>query len=91
MPGYKRNFKRRVLNVIRMEAAKEKANKYQHTYANNHSISFLSAIFSTSGRINAEFLRLLFYHAHFFLIEGGLYSVTALIGRARSSSALQVS
>jgi hypothetical protein len=32
------------------EAAKEKANKYQHTYADNHSIPFLPAIFSTSGR-----------------------------------------
>jgi len=46
------------------EAARDKVNKYQHTYTNNHSISFLPAIFSTSGRINAEFLLLLFYHAH---------------------------
>jgi len=59
------------------EAAKEKAKKYQHTYANNHNISFLPAIFNTSGRIDAEFLRLLFYHAHreseeFFRLTGQL-------------------
>ena len=58
-------------------AAKEKVNKYQHTYANNHSISFLPAIFSITGRTDAEFLRLLFYHAHreseeFFRLTGQL-------------------
>jgi hypothetical protein len=52
------------INKPLREAAKEKANKYQHTYANNHNISFLPAIFSTSGRIDAKFLRLLFYHSH---------------------------
>ena len=65
------------INKPLREAAKEKANKYQHTYANNHSISFLPAIFSTSGRTDAEFLRLLFYHAHreseeFFRLTGQL-------------------
>jgi hypothetical protein len=46
-------------------------------YTNNHSISFLPAIFSTSGRIDTEFLRLLFHHAHreseeFFRLTGQL-------------------
>jgi len=55
-------------------AKQEKVNKYQHTYANNHSISFLPAIFSTSGRIDAEFLRLLFYRESekFFRLTGQL-------------------
>ena len=38
--------------------------KYLADYANDQRISFLPAIFSTSGRIDAEFLRLLFYHTH---------------------------
>jgi len=42
-----------------------------------HRTSFLPAIFSTTGRIDAEFLRLLFYHAHreseeFFRLTGQL-------------------
>ena len=45
--------------------------------ANDHRISFMPAAFSTSGRIGAEFLRLLFYHAHreseeFFRLTGQL-------------------
>ena len=62
------------MNKPLREAAKEKVNKYQHTYANNHSISFLPAIFSTSGRIDAEFLRLLFYRESekFFRLTGQL-------------------
>jgi hypothetical protein len=46
------------------EAAKRKVNKYRNTYINNHSISFLPAITSTSSRIHGEFLRLLFLQAH---------------------------
>ena len=38
--------------------------KYQSDYANDHRITFLPAAFTTLGRIDAEFLRLLFYHAH---------------------------
>jgi len=66
------------INKPLREAAKEKDNKYQHTYAKNHSISFLPATFiSTSGRIDAEFLRLLRLHAHreseeFFRLTGQL-------------------
>lgn len=47
------------------EAAQESVNKYQHTYGNDHNIPFMPAIFSTSGRIDAEFLRLLFYPSRF--------------------------
>ena len=59
------------------EAAKEKVAKYQSDYANDRRISFMPAAFSTSGRIDAEFLRLLFYHAHreseeFFRLTGQL-------------------
>jgi hypothetical protein len=46
------------------EAAKRKVNKYSNTYVNNHSISFLPAITSTSARKHGEFLRLLFLQAH---------------------------
>ena len=46
------------------EAAKRKVNKYRNSYANNHSISFLPAITSTSARMHGEFLRLLFLQAH---------------------------
>ena len=45
-------------------AAKRKIDKYQATYANHHSISFLPAITSTSARMHGEFLRLLFLQAH---------------------------
>jgi len=43
----------------------------------HHSVSFLPAIFSALGRIDAEFLRLLFYHDHreseeFFRLTGQL-------------------
>jgi hypothetical protein len=63
------------INKQLREAAKEKVKKYQHTYANNnHRISFLPAIFSTSGRIDAEFFRLLFYREseEFFRLTGQL-------------------
>ena len=44
------------------EAAQKKVLKYQN--ANDHSITFEPAIASTTGRLHAEFLRLLFWHAH---------------------------
>ena len=37
-----------------------KLNKYRNHYANNHSISCLLAITSTSARMHGEFIRLLF-------------------------------
>ena len=46
------------------EAAQQKVLKFQNAYANDHSINFLPAIAGTTGRIDAEFLRLLFWHAH---------------------------
>ena len=51
--------------------------KYQSDYADDHRMSFMPAVFSISGRIDAEFLRLLFYHAHcdseeFFRLTGQL-------------------
>ena len=46
------------------EAAQKKVLKYQNAYANDHSITFMPAIASTTGRLHAEFLRLLFWHAH---------------------------
>ena len=54
-----------------------KTAKYLSDCATNRYISFLPAVFSTSGNIDAEFLRLLFYHAHresekFFRITGQL-------------------
>ena len=65
------------INKPIQEAAKEKVAKYQSDYANDHRISFMPAAFSTSGRIEGEFLRLLFYHAHreseeFFRLTGQL-------------------
>ena len=59
------------------DAAREKVAKYQSDYANDQRITFMPAAFTTSGRIDAEFLRLLFYHAHreseeFFRITGQL-------------------
>ena len=52
------------LNRTVWEAAQKKVKKYRGTYANDHGISFLPAIASTTGRLDAEFLRLLFWHAH---------------------------
>ena len=52
------------LNRTVWEAAQKKVKKYQGTYANDHGISFLPAIASTTGRLDADFLRLLFWHAH---------------------------
>jgi len=52
------------LNRTVREAAQKKVKKYQGTYANDHGISFLPAIASTTGRLDADFLRLLFWHAH---------------------------
>ena len=36
----------------------------EEAYANDHSITFMPAITSSTGRIHAEFLRLLCWHAH---------------------------
>ena len=52
------------INKPLQEAARGKTAKYQSDYANDHRISFMPAVFSTSGRIDAEFLHLIFYHAH---------------------------
>jgi hypothetical protein len=46
------------------EAAKRKVHKYRNSCANNHSISFLPAITSTSARMHGEFLRPFFLQAH---------------------------
>ena len=51
------------INEPLQEAAWEKFAKYLADYANDRYMSFLPAAFSTSGRIDAEFLCLLFYHA----------------------------
>ena len=65
------------INKPLQEAARERPAKYLSDYANNRYISFLSAVFSTSGRIDAEFRRMLFFHAHreseeFFRLTGQL-------------------
>ena len=41
------------------EAAQQKVLQYQNAYANDHSITFMPAIASTTCRIDAELLRLL--------------------------------
>ena len=46
------------------QAAQRKVQKYRNAYANYHTISFLPAITSTSTRMHAEFLRLIFLQAH---------------------------
>ena len=46
------------------EAAQKRVLKYQNAYANDHNITCMPAIASTTGRLDAEFLRLLFWHAH---------------------------
>ena len=66
------------INKPLQEAASQKPTKYQSDYANDRRISFLPAVSSTSGRIDAEFLRLLFLHAHreseeFFRLMGQLW------------------
>ena len=63
------------INQLLQEAARGETVKCLSDYANNRYISFLHAVFSTSGRIDTEFLRLLFYHAHreskeFFRLTG---------------------
>ena len=45
-------------------AAQRKVNGYRQQYADNHHISFLPAIMTTSSRMHGEFLRLLFLQAH---------------------------
>ncbi len=56
------NDKNRSLN----EAAADKILKYRADYNNNppHSVAFMPAIASTSGRLHSEFIRLLFLQAH---------------------------
>ncbi len=48
------------------EANADKIRKYRADYNNNtpHTISFMSAIVSTSGRLHSEFIRILFLQAH---------------------------
>ena len=52
------------INRTLREAAQKKVPKYQNSYANDHNITCMPAIVSTTGRLDAEFLRLLFWHAH---------------------------
>ena len=52
------------INKPLREDAQLKVTEYQDTYANEHNIFFLPATFSTSGRIEVEVLRLLFYDGH---------------------------
>ena len=56
------NDKDRSLN----EAAADKILKYRADYNNNppHTVAFMPAITSTSGRLHSEFIRLLFLQAH---------------------------
>ena len=44
--------------------SRTKTLKYTQDYANNTRSVFASAVASTSGRLQAEFIRLLFLHAH---------------------------
>jgi hypothetical protein len=55
----------------------DKIRKYHDDYNNNppHSVSFMPAIASTSGRLHSEFVRLLFLQTHretdhFFTVSG---------------------
>jgi hypothetical protein len=64
---------RRSLN----EAVTDKIRKYRADYNNNppNTVSFMSAIASTSGRLHSEFVRLLFLQTHretdrFFAVSG---------------------
>ena len=60
-----------------MKLPLNKFRKYRADYNNNPSvvISFMSVVTSTSGRLQSEFVRLLFLHAHretdrFFAVSG---------------------
>ena len=46
------------------QAAAEKIRLYRNPYRNNRAVAFLPVCMSTSGRIHAEFLRLLFFIAN---------------------------
>ena len=59
--------------------------KYQNAYANDHSITFMPAIASTTGRLHAEFLRLLFWHAHRESEE--LFKLTGQLAQPNQDSA----
>jgi hypothetical protein len=45
-------------------AAQRKIDGYRQQYADNHNISFLPDIMSTSTRVHGEFLSLMFLQAH---------------------------
>ena len=75
------------INQPVQEAATAKTIEYLADYANNRYIFFLPAVFSTSGRIDEEFLRLIFYHAH----REPKPTVNQTTARVRSSSHLEVS
>jgi len=54
----------RMTNRPLREAAQKKVFKDQNTCADDHNNNFMPAIASTTGRLPAEFLCLLFWHAH---------------------------
>ena len=45
-------------------SAKVKTDSYRNAYANDHNISFLPAVTSTSGHVHCELLRILLLQAH---------------------------
>jgi hypothetical protein len=47
-----------------VSAAKVKIDSYCNVYANDHNISFLPAVTSTSGNVHCELLCILFLQAH---------------------------
>ena len=47
-----------------VSAAKVKIDSYCNAYANDHNISFMPAVTSTSGHVHCELLRILFLQAH---------------------------
>ena len=51
---------------MRLQAAADKIRKYRADYNNNppNTVSFMTAMGSTSGRLHSEFVRLLFLQAH---------------------------
>jgi hypothetical protein len=70
-----------------IETADDKIRKYcvDYNYNPPHSVSFMSVIASTSGRLHSEFVRLFFLQAHretdrFFAVSG--------VQLAQSTSAL---
>ena len=43
---------------------KTDSSSYSNAYANDHNISFMPAVTSTSGNVHCELLRILFLQAH---------------------------